>query len=60
MIISWCSNFIDWLNATTGIDNTTVYLNVVRFVKPLTAGAYDTTVTGKFTAVYETAKNRFI
>ncbi len=60
MIISWCSNFIGWLNATTGIDNTAVCLSVARFVKLLTTGVYDTAVTGKSTAVYETVNNRFI
>jgi hypothetical protein len=51
MIISWCLNSKCWLNATTGIDNTAVCLSVARFVKPLTTGVYDTTATGKFTAV---------
>ncbi len=51
MIISWCSNFIDWLNATTGIDNIVVYLSVAWFVKPLTTGVYDTAILGKSTAI---------
>jgi hypothetical protein len=60
MIISWCLNSKGWLNATTGIDNTAVCLSVARFLKPLTTGVYDTTVTDKFIAVDEIINNRFI
>jgi hypothetical protein len=60
MIISWCLNSKGWLNATTGIDNTAVRFSVARFLKPLTTGVYDTTVTDKFIAVHEIVNNRFI